>query len=145
MNNDLYGEDILLNETTYQAVLAATGDVVVSDGVQTVIQDLRLRLMTPLGTLFYDQYFGSLLHEFVRDENTEFRRMAFVAEVERRIRMDSRVLPNTVSCRIDRWDPLGIEASVGCRLIYEPGQTQSFVIRIGDDMEKVIKDVYPRQ
>ena len=145
MNEDLYGEDILLNETTYQAVVSASGDAVVSDGVQTVIQDLRLRLMTPLGQLFYDKYFGSLLHEFVREENTEISRMAFVAEVERRIKMDSRVIPNTVSCRIDTWDHLGIEASVDCRLIYEPDQAYSFVIRIGDSMERVIKDVYPSE
>lgn len=143
MNEDLYGEDILLNEATYQAVVAASGDAVVSDGVQTALQDLRLRLMTPLGQLFYDKYFGSLLHEFVKEENTELSRMAFVAEVERRIRMDPRVLPNTVSCRIDAWDHMGIEASVDCRLIYEPQTTRNFVIRIGDSMEQVVKDVYP--
>ena len=143
MNNDLYGEDIYLNET-FQTIVPATGETVISDGVQTALQDLRLRLMTPLGTLFYDQYFGSLLHTFVKDENTATARMALKAEVERRIRLDPRVLPETVSCTIEAWDHTGIELVVNCRLIDEPN-IYTLVVSIGDDMEIVIKDVYPRQ
>lgn len=143
MNNELYGEDILLDET-FQGVVAATGETTVSDGVQTCLQDLRLRLMTPLGELFYDRYFGSLLHEFVKAENTPSARMALTAEVARRIRMDARVKPETVTCVIEKWDPMGIEMAADCRLIDNPN-IYSLVIKIGDGMEMIIKDVYPRQ
>ena len=143
MNEDLYGEDILLNES-FQAVVVATGDTAVADGVQTCLQDLRLRLFTPLGELFYDRYFGSRLHEFVKAENTGAFRMALVAEVERRIRLDPWVLSESVVCTLVTRNHSGIEMAVDCRLIDDPS-VYSLVIQMGDNMEMVIKDVYPRQ
>ena len=90
MREGIYGEDILLDQSM-QAVVRANGELAVSEGTQTALQDIKLRLFTPLGGLFYDSEFGSGLIEFVKDENTVTNRLALAAEVKRRSNMDPRV------------------------------------------------------
>lgn len=61
---DLWGQDIALDESG-QAKIAASGELILTDGLETGLQDIRLRLFTRLGTLFYDEDFGSLLHDWI--------------------------------------------------------------------------------
>ena len=51
-DTDLWGQDIAL-DADMQAQVAANGTLVLTDGVDTGVQDIRLRLFTRLGNLFY--------------------------------------------------------------------------------------------
>ena len=141
LQDDTYGQDIRLDDQG-QAVVAANGELVLTSGAVTGSQDIRIRLFTPLGALFYDQEFGSLVHEWVKDENTLAGRMAFCAEVARRVRQDPRVEFGSEVCVIRSWDETGIRADVSWRFINET-HVYNLVIEVGNDMEMVIKDVNP--
>ena len=69
--------------------------------------------------LFYDVEFGSLIHQWYRDENSQASRMAFEAEVERRIEEDPRVVLGTVSCSVTSWNETGFTAQAAWEFIGE--------------------------
>lgn len=140
---DLFGRDIKLDESG-QAVAAANGELLLTEGVETGVQDIRLRLLQPLGELFYDVEFGSLIHEWCHDENSQSGRMAFEAEVERRLEEDPRVVLDTIGCKILTWDEQGFTAQASWEFIDED---HPYNLVIGYDSTKnemVITDVNPR-
>ncbi len=141
MREGIYGEDILLDQSM-QAVVRANVALAVSEGTQTALQDIKLRLFTPLGGLFYDSEFGSGLIEFVKDENTVTNRLALAAEVKRRINMDPRVTFGSVSCEVLSWDHTGVILETLFELIDET-HPFNLIIEIGGDMEMVVKDGNP--
>jgi len=141
--DEIFGQDIKLDETG-QAMVAANGELLLTTGTDTGSQDIKLRLATPLGTLFYDKEFGSNLHEWKNDENSLSRRMGFCTEVTRRIRLDPRVVPGSESCSILSWDEKGIKTQVSWRFVNE-SHIYNLVIEVGNNMEMVIKDVNPGQ
>ena len=98
-SSDLWGQDIALDDDG-QARIAASGELILTDGVETGLQDIRLRLFTRLGTLFYDDEFGSLIHDWILEESTEANRSAFCSEVVMRVEADPRVELGSVSCSI---------------------------------------------
>ncbi|NDY73990.1 baseplate assembly protein [Desulfobacter hydrogenophilus] len=140
LQDDKFGQDIRLDENM-QAMVAANGELYLTDGVDTGCQDIKLRLFTPLGSLFYDNAFGSKVYLWVKDENHLAGRLAFCGEVVRRMRMDPRVVPGSEACSILSWDHTGITAAVSWRFI-DVTHAQNLVIEVGtDNMEMVIKDV----
>ena len=115
---DLWGQDIALDDAG-QARIAASGELVLTDGVETGLQDIRLRLFTRLGTLFYDEDFGSLLHDWILEESTEANRAAFCSEVVMRVEADPRVELGSVSCSVLLWDERRLAARVRWTFIGE--------------------------
>ena len=109
---DLWGQDIALDESG-QARIAASGELILTDGVETGLQDIRLRLFTRLGTLFYDDEFGSLVHDWILEESTEATRAAFCSEVVMRVEADPRVALGSVSCSVLLWDEWRLTARAG--------------------------------
>jgi len=106
--SDIFGSDILLDDLRIP-VVAANGELVICDGITAAVQDIRLRVFTYLHGLFYDYDFGSLIPDWIHEENTKASRLGLVAEVRRRIELDSRVLAGTVKAKILAWDELGIK------------------------------------
>ncbi|MBW2599331.1 MAG: baseplate assembly protein [Deltaproteobacteria bacterium] len=141
MREEIYGQDILL-DGNMQASLAATGEAVTSDGIQTVLQDIKLRLFTPLGSLFYDKEFGSRIIEFVKDENTMGNRLALIAEIKSCINAEPRVVPGKTQCKVESWDHTGVVCEASFEIIDET-HPFNLIIDINSDMEIVIKDVNP--
>lgn len=144
--DDIFGQDIKLDVSTGLALVAANGELLLTDGVETGIQDIRLRLGTPLEELFYDVDFGSLIHQWFLDENTQGSRAAFEAEVERRIEEDPRVTLGTASCSVLTWNERGFTARANWEFI-APEDDHPFNLVISYDSinkELVIKDVNPR-
>ena len=115
---DLWGQDIALDDDG-QARIAASGELILTDGVETGLQDIRLRLFTRLGTLFYDEDFGSLVHDWILEESTEANRAAFCSEVVMRVEADPRVELGSVPCSILRWDERQLAARVRWTFIGE--------------------------
>src|SRR6185369_5070646 len=75
------------------------------------VQDVRLRLLNPLGELFYDSTFGSLCHEFYLDELTTGALSRFTSDVRRRIEEDPRVILGSAACRVIAVNVQGFSAS----------------------------------
>ena len=138
---NIFGQDIKL-DAAGQALVAANGELVLTRGAETGTQDIRLRLFQSLGMLFYDKEFGSLIHEWIKDENTLSARLAFCAEVTRRVRLDPRVQYSTEVCSIRSWNESGITADVSWAFI-EDDHVYNLVIETNEDMEMVISDVNP--
>jgi len=115
---DLWGQDIAL-DAAGQAKIAASGELILTDGVETGLQDIRLRLFTRLGTLFYDDEFGSLVHDWILEESTEATRAAFCSEVVVRVEADPRVELGSVSCSVFLWDERQLAAQVRWTFIGE--------------------------
>jgi phage baseplate assembly protein W len=143
--DDVFGQDIKLGEDG-QALVAASGELLLTSGAETGVQDIGLRLGTPLGELFYDVDFGSLIHEWFRDEDSQARRGEFEAEVEQRVDEDPRVVLGSPVCKVIAFDEEGFTATLHWEFIGED-QPFNLVISYGGDTDKkelVIKDVNPR-
>ena len=102
ISTDLWGQDIALDEND-QARVAANGELVLTEGVETGVQDIKLRLVTRLGGLFYDLDFGSLIPDGIYEDSTEISRAAFLAEVTMRVEEDPRVVVGSVKASILTW------------------------------------------
>lgn len=139
--DDLFGQDIML-DNDLQVKVAANGELVLTDNVETGIQDIKLVIYTYIGTLFYDASFGSLVLDWVKEENTALARMGFEAEVRKRIDRQARVKLNSAACRIIKWDEKGILADVSWQFI-DDDNIYNLVIETGQSMEMVIKNVEP--
>ena len=138
---DFWGQDIALDESG-QAKIAASGELILTDGVETGLQDIRLRLFTRLGTLFYDDEFGSLVHDWILDESTEATRAAFCSEVVMRVEADPRVALGSVSCSVLLWDERRLTARVRWTFIGED-HPLNLVLQIDKSTQTaVIQDVH---
>jgi len=142
--DEIFGQDIKLDDDM-QAAVAANGEVILTDGPETGCQDIRLRLFTRLGELFYDVEFGALIHDWIKEENTLNNRMAFEAEVQRRMQTDPRVQAGTISCGIESWDETGITAAVSWRFIDQDHPYNLVIEYNSQKQEMIIKDVNPYQ
>jgi len=136
---DRWGQDIALDDAG-QARVAANGELVLTSEVETGVQDVKLRLLTRLGGLFYDLDFGSLIYDWVFEENTETTRAAFLVEVTMRVEADPRVVVGSVKCTILSWDEKSLSVTVAWRFI---GEDQPFNLILRADKtvrELVISD-----
>lgn len=113
---DQWGQDISLDPSG-QALVAASGELVLTDHTPTGVQDIRLRLFTRLGSLFYDTSFGSLIHDWILEESTPETRAALCAEVVMRVEQDPRVIVGSVAASILKWDEKSVSCSVSWRFI----------------------------
>lgn len=112
----MWGQDIAL-DSEGQAKVAANGELVLTNGVETGVQDILLRLFTRLGALFYDSEFGSLISDWFYEESTRRSRAAFLSEVARRVELDPRVVAGSVRAKLLEWDEKGIAVDVFWRFI----------------------------
>lgn len=142
MNLTIFAQDIALTPDN-QAIVAANGELVLTDGPETGEQDIRLRLFTYLGTLFYDTGYGSRVIDWVNEENTPATRLAFEEEVCRTLRADPRVQIGAEQCRIVRWDHTGIKAEAGWKFIETDHAFNLTFFVDAAKLEMVITDVRP--
>lgn len=116
---DTFGQDISLNWSTMQPRVAANGELILTDGPATGVQDIVLALKTYLGSLFYDVEHGSTLPDWIKAENTEAARLSFEAEVRRVLRSDPRMVVGSEACTVETWTPEGITARASFAFIGE--------------------------
>jgi phage baseplate assembly protein W len=139
---DLFGTDIALDASLAPRI-AANGELVLCSDTDTGIQDIRLRLSTYIGSLFYDQEYGSTLPDWLHDENTELARIGFAAEVKRRIGEDPRVVPGSVACAVTDWNELSMRAEASFRFIDEDHAYNLVITADNSKREMVIQDADP--
>lgn len=136
---DLWGQDIALNEAG-QARVAANGELVLTDGMNTGVQDIRIRLSTYLGTLFYDKTFGSLLPDWFYEDSTESSRAALCSELVMRTEEDPRVTPGSVSAAVLKWDDRQLMVRVSWRFINEDSPMNLVLQADKDVVGLVVRD-----
>ena len=137
--SDLWGQDIALG-TDGQAKVAANGELVLTDGVDTGMQDIALRLFTYLGTLFYDLDFGSLLPDWYYEDSTPLTRSTLLSEITGRIESDPRVVVGSVKCKLLSWDEKRVDIQAFWRFIDED-QPFNLVLQLDKgNQELVISD-----
>ena len=136
---DFWGQDIALDDSG-QAKVAANGELVLTSGVETGVQDIKLRLFTRLGALFYDLDFGSLISDWFYEDSTATTRAAFLAEVTMRVEEDPRVVVGSVKSSYLAWDEKSLTVAVEWRFINED-QPLNLVLQADKSVrELVIKD-----
>lgn len=142
-DTELWGQDIAL-DATGQAKVAANGELILTTGVETGVQDIVLRIFTRLGGLFYDTSFGSLIHDWILEESTAANRAALESEIIMRVELDPRVEVGSVRCSVTRWDETTLTMEVAWRFMTEDTPL-NLVLQIDKNtMEMVIQDVQPR-
>lgn len=139
----MWGQDIALDDN-WQAKVAANGELILTDGVDTGVQDICLRIFTRLSNLFYDVNFGSLIHDWILEESTPATRAAFEAEIIMRIEADPRVVVGTVACSIINWDERSITAKASWRFLDEDSPANIVLQLNKQAQELVVKDVAAR-
>ncbi len=140
--DDIFGQDIMLAGDG-QALVAADGSLVLTAGVETGLQDIRMRLFSRLGELFYDRNFGALVHNWINEENTLANRLTFEAEVARRVDNDPRVVVGSAACTVSDWDETGITARLTFEFI-DVDHPYNLVIAVSSDkMDMVVDDADP--
>lgn len=144
MSADVFGQDIKLG-VDMQAVVAANGELILTDGPETGVQDIKLALFTYLGNLFYDIEHGSTVLDWIKEESTNANRSAFCIEVARCINTDPRVVPMSAKCKISSWDETGIVAAASWRFI-DVTHPFNLIFEVGADgkVSEVMADVNPR-
>ena len=140
--SDLWGRDIAL-DAAGQAKVSAGGELILTDGVETGVQDIRLRLFTRLGCLLYDTGFGSLIHDWILEENTLSNRLGLCAEVTMRIEADPRVELGSVRASVLYWNERALAVRTVFRFIGED-QPLNLVLQYDKNLNQlVVADVNP--
>ncbi|OHD14401.1 MAG: hypothetical protein A2Z98_12620 [Spirochaetes bacterium GWB1_27_13] len=86
----ILGSDIKIDFETTEIPFSFNGlDTVENE--ECALQDIIIRLLTPKGSLFYDEYFGSRLHEFIQEAKTRINILDFEIEIKETIKQDPRV------------------------------------------------------
>lgn len=148
--DNVFGQDIALDTSSdmgMQARVAANGELILTDGADTGVQDIWLAISTYVGTLFYDTSYGSRIPDWFKEENTTANRLGFVAEVKRILRTDPRVEQGTETCTITAWDHTGITAEAAWQWIGDD-HPYNIVFRAHDEdgtikLKQVLADVRP--
>ena len=135
----LWGQDIAL-DASGQARVAANGELVLTDGVETGVQDIKLRLFTRLGALFYDLDFGSLISDWFYEDSTATTQAAFLAEVTMRVEEDPRVVVGSVKSSLLAWNENSITVAVQWRFIGEDQPLNLVLTADKSVQELVIRD-----
>lgn len=142
MSTDIFGQDIRLGDD-WQALVAADGSLVLTQGEDTGVQDIKLRIWTFVGRLWFDREFGSMIPNWIKEENTLVNRIGFEQEVKRCINSDPRVALGSVTCSVTRWNEEGITARATFRFIDED-HTHNLVVSVdAAKTEVVVADVNP--
>lgn len=114
MNDDFFGSDIKLNGDG-DVIVAANGELVLTNNIDTLHQDIRLRLTTGLGTLFYDSSYGSNLPLFINDDEEDTT--SIEAEIIRSVEKDPRIEPYSVTAKVTGQTTDGVTVSLSWQCI----------------------------
>lgn len=94
-----------------------TGDAQIVEGKTCLLQDLRHRLMTPKGGLWYDPSYGIDIYQYMHLEDTPINQLSLQQELQDAVEADPRIEPGSVTVLIVEWDLEKIKVQVSCRPI----------------------------
>jgi len=137
-SEQLFGQDIMI-DGDLDAALSASGEMILTTGERAALQDIKARVETPIGGLFYDQAFGSRLVLNLYDEITAAVRQMIVLELEEVIENDPRVVMGSVTAEVVSWDHRSVTVQTSFSLIGEQN-TYNLVVEVGQNTVRVLDD-----
>jgi phage baseplate assembly protein W len=135
---ELFGQDIRI-DGDLDAALSASGEMIVTTGARAALQDIKARVETPLGGLFYDTSFGSRLVLNMYDEITETVRQMMALELEEVIERDPRVVMGSVTAEVTAYDERSVTLNTEFILIQDQN-TYNLVVEVGKDTVRALDD-----
>lgn len=116
MKNNFFGYDIKLDDNM-DVCLSVNGELILTCGEDTVFQDIKLRILTAIGSLFYDESYGSNFNQFIFDDDININ--SILSEVIRTVECDTRVEPYSVTTSLIENTKDNISISITYSLINE--------------------------
>ncbi len=136
--DQLYGQDIRV-DGDLDAALSASGEMILATNDRAALQDIKARVETPVGGLFYDKTFGSKLVMNLYDEITPAVRQMMALELEEVIENDPRVVVGSVTAEVTAWDERSVTVQTSFSLIGDQN-TYNLVVEIGQNTVRVLDD-----
>lgn len=116
MKNNFFGYDIKLDDNM-DVCLSVNGELILTCGEDTVFQDIKLRILTAIGSLFYDESYGSNFNQFIFDDDININ--SILSEVIRTVECDTRIEPYSVTASLIENTKDNISISITYSLINE--------------------------
>jgi len=107
----ILGKDLYLDESG-DFMLNPSGDLFVVQGTDCLLQDVRHRLESSYGDLFSHEEFGSLLFQYLGQEDTELNRALIKRSVITALEEEKRINPNTIQVNLLKYTPEEIKAHI---------------------------------
>ena len=137
-NEQLFGQDIMIDRDL-DAALSASGEMIVTTSERAALQDIKVRVETPVGGLFYDASFGSRLLLNLNDEITPTVRQMMALELVDTIEQDPRVVRGSVAAEVIAWDERSVTVESSFRLIGSQN-VYNLVVGIDQNTVRVLND-----
>ena len=117
--------DILLDEDG-DLVLDAGGDAAIVEDMETLIQDIRHRLITIKGSLAADPEYGASVPLSIQDEATLSNRQQLISDCLEELDKEDRILPQFTQVEVIPTDRESVSLTVFFvrKSDGEPGSTQ---------------------
>lgn len=119
--------DIALD--TEGEIVLEYADMALIEGKDCLLQDMRTRLMTDIGALFYDTAFGSGVLRYIRAPADELTMLELKAAVKDALETEPRIDNNSVAVKVSA-DKEGILSAQISFMIAENGGAVNLVLSL---------------
>lgn len=110
-------------------IILEYADVALVEGKDCLLQDIKTRLMTDIGALFYDTSFGSGILRYIRAPADELTMLELKAAVKDALETDPRIDNNSVAVKVSA-DKEGILTAAISFVIAESGGAVNLVLSL---------------
>lgn len=121
------GTDIALDAEG--EIVLEYADLALVEGTGCLLQDMRTRLMTDTGALFYDNSFGSGVLRYIQASADELTLLELKAALKDTLETESRIDSNSVAVKVSA-DKEGILSAQISFVIAESGNNVNLVLRL---------------
>lgn len=108
-------------------------DLVLVEGEDSLIQDIRTKLLTDLGVLFYDQNFGSGMLRYLHAPNDELTRLEIKTVLKSALKTEPRIDPNSIFVNVDKKSVDEIIVNVEF-IIIDANDKKNLVLNFGEEL-----------
>lgn len=98
----LFGADIQL-DAEGDFVIDSGGDLMIATELDCLIQDVKHRLITYPGDLFYDESYGVGVQEFTNSEDSEINRLHLTEKINLRLSDEPRIEMDSITASAVEW------------------------------------------
>lgn len=112
-------------------IITSSGDVALVDNNAELLQDIRHRLMTYPGDLWYEPEYGSRLLDYIQTEQTPINQQELLQEIRLGINADDRIDSSKTEVNLISWDERSIVTRATFQKATETPETEeSFIIQV---------------
>lgn len=112
---DYYGIDIALDNNG--EIKLNNNDFALVSGINNILQSIRLRFITPRGSLFYDDNYGSELYKYIHCQNNYVIYKKIKKEIENTLKDEPLVDNESISIILNYNNKQGYIADIEFKLL----------------------------